>query len=100
MMKLTVPKNAVRKSNVFYVSSEAEPTKTYMVVKVLNVFVCQCNDFSGRKLPMATVVDGDSVMLRHCKHTEFVADVEHNSPTGVRVISAVRESYPSKYHVG
>ena len=38
MMKLTVPKNAVRKSNVFYVSSEAEPKKTYMVVRALGTY--------------------------------------------------------------
>ena len=100
MMKLTVPKNAVRKSNVFYVSSEAEPTKTYMVVKVHNVFFCQCNDFFGRRLPASTVASDGFVMLRHCKHTAFVADVEHNSPTGVRITSTVRESYPGKYHVG
>ena len=90
MMKLTVPKNAVRKSNVFYVSSEAEPTKTYMVVKVLNVFFCQCNDFFGRRLPAATILGEDWVKIGHCKHTKFVADVEHNTPANTRVISAVR----------
>ena len=87
-MKLTVPKNAVRKSNVFYVSSEAEPTKTYMVVKAYGMFFCQCNDFFGRKLasvPKYAIQGHD-----HCKHTKFVEDVETTAPANVRVTSAVR----------
>jgi hypothetical protein len=90
MMKLTVPKNAVRKSNVFYVSSEAEPTKTYMVVRALTgAFFCQCSDFFGRRLPNMKQI-GPFTYMSYCKHINFVIDVESNTPAGTRVTSAVR----------
>ena len=88
-MKLTVPKNAVRKSNVFYVSSEAEPTKTYMVVEALSTFFCQCNDFFGRRLPNTKQV-GPFLYGSYCKHINFVVGIKAGAPANVRVTSAVR----------
>jgi hypothetical protein len=75
MLKLTRPKDTT--SSIFYVSSEAKPSETHIVVKVESLFgqacyFCDCRDFMVRRLPNLRIGGGS---LTPCKHGEFVRDI-------------------------
>lgn len=91
MMKLTLPKkqpqpkfNLTRRGSVYYVTSEKHPSERYMVIQHGQLFLCQCNDFFGRKLPN---LGGPDFEL--CKHGEFVKQVVNTLPG--QVIEATKE---------
>lgn len=66
-------KNQIAGVRTFYVESESEPDKKYMVVEVKRdgktIYFCQCNSFFGRNLPLLGLN-----IFEHCKHGEAVRD--------------------------
>jgi len=92
MLKLTRPKDTT--SSIFYVSSEAKPSETHIVVKVESLFgqacyFCDCRDFMVRRLPNI-----GKLGLVPCKHGEFVRDIvgaqRMLGRIGVEITGAVR----------
>jgi hypothetical protein len=75
-MKLNIAKRQERNGvKFFYVTSDTEVDKTYIVVKVGSKFFCQCSDFFARKLPHL----GTSTFSL-CKHGRFARTEEASGP--------------------
>lgn len=97
MMKLTTPKqpkyNFTRRGNVFYVTSEKNQDEKYMVVQHGQLFLCQCNDFFGRRLPSLGSPD-----FTLCKHGEFVRQALEAAPG--QIIEATKSGKDSPLVTG
>ncbi|VVB52810.1 Uncharacterised protein [uncultured archaeon] len=97
MLTLTVPKSqrSFSKSKLYYVSSEENPDEKYIVIRVggaglySSKYFCNCKDFFVRRL--VDMVES-TYTTEPCKHGRFVRDIEQSLPSGVEVVSAVRET--------
>jgi hypothetical protein len=71
-MRLNMAKRQERNGvKFFYVTSDSEVDKTYIVVKVDSKYFCQCSDFFARKLPH---LGTNTFSL--CKHGQFARTEE------------------------
>lgn len=82
MLKLTRPKS---NPNLFYVSSESGGEK-HIVVRIGNLFFCDCKNYMVAKLPTLGTASYGS-----CKHGKFVNEVLNDTPASVTLVEATKQ---------